>query len=83
MARPVKSTAKTATTTEVASVYQSVGALFAGKEPGNFQLKLEPEFLQAMGLEGAEGKQVTLISKAKVSKNGVAYHSIFLAFEDA
>jgi hypothetical protein len=76
-----KSTAtKNAVDTE--STYQSVGALFAGKEAGNFQLKLEPEFLQAMGLE-CEGKAVTLISKAKVSKNGVAYHSIFLAFEDA
>jgi hypothetical protein len=81
MPRAAKTTA-TKNVAEATSTYQSVGALFAGKEAGNFQLKLEPEFLQAMGLE-TDGKEVTLISKAKVSKNGVAYHSIFLAFEDA
>ena len=66
-----------------ASRFTRIGALFQGREQGEFQLRLETGFLAALGYPIADGQQATLILKQRQSRNGLAYRSVFLAIEDA
>lgn len=84
-------TASTSTSTAAAPVasaaavpsrFCSVGALFDGREGGEFQLRLEPAFLAALCYPIHTGQQATLIVKNRQSRHGRPYRSVFLAIED-
>lgn len=82
MATATQRKAKPASNTEKATSYLSVGALFT-RESGDFTLQLDKQLLELLGLEVPESTEVALVCKAKTSKAGKAYHSVFLAFEEA
>lgn len=83
-ARSHGTTAAAATSAAAApSRFTSVGALFEGREDGEFQLRLEPAFLSALGYPIHSGQQATLILKNRQSRHGRPYRSVFLAIEDA
>lgn len=67
----------------VPSRFCSVGALFQGRENGEFQLRLESAFLAALGYPIHSGQQATLIVKNRQSRHGRSYRSVLLAIEDA
>ena len=64
------------------SSFTSVGALFQGREDGEFQLRLEPAFLSTLGYPIHSGQKATLIVKNRQSRQGRPYRSVFLAIED-
>lgn len=63
------------------NVFNSIGAIFDGKQEGEFRVILDHAFLEMIGLETDDASSYTLVVLNKVSDKGNAYRSAFLATE--
>ena len=74
----------TKTTTDAAEpAFHSIGAIFqTSSEALPFVGKADNTLLEALGLEAPEGKEWKIFVKAKVSKAGKAYNSVYLGLSD-
>jgi hypothetical protein len=77
-------TAQTKTATEAKEpAFHSIGAIFAtSTEALPFVGKADATLLEALGLEAPEGKEWKIFVKAKTSKAGKAYNSVYLGLSD-
>lgn len=77
-------TAQTKTATEAKEpAFHSIGAIFqTSSEALPFVGKADATLLEALGLEAPEGKEWKIFVKAKVSKAGKAYNSVYLGLSD-
>ena len=74
-----------ATSTEAVEgkAFHSIGAIFETSSPAlPFVGKADASLLEALGLEAPEGKEWKIFVKAKVSKAGKAYNSVYLGLSD-
>lgn len=78
----------TATQTKTAAdpkepAFHSIGAIFeTSSEALPFVGKADNSLLEALGLEAPEGKEWKIFVKAKVSKAGKPYNSVYLGLSD-
>lgn len=84
-----KSTSKPAATTEASAAatktqaFHSLGALFeTSSEALPFVGKADDSLLEALNLEAPEGQEWKIFVKAKTSKAGKAYLSVYLGLSD-
>jgi hypothetical protein len=77
-------TAQTKTATEAKEpAFHSIGAIFqTSSEALPFVGKADATLLEALGLVAPEGKEWKIFVKAKVSKAGKAYNSVYLGLSD-
>jgi hypothetical protein len=77
-------TAQTKTATEAKEpAFHSIGAIFqTSSEALPFVGKADATLLEALGLEAPEGKEWKIFVKAKTSKAGKAYNSVYLGLSD-
>jgi len=81
MATATQTTTKTAESKEPA--FHSIGAIFStSSEALPFVGKADATLLEAMSLEAPEGKEWKIFVKAKTSKAGKAYYSVYLGLSD-
>jgi len=83
MANATTKTTKTTTTEAKEPAFHSIGAIFeTSSEALPFVGKVDASLLEALGLEAPEGKEWKIFVKAKVSKAGKAYNSVYLGLSD-
>ena len=77
-------TAQTKTATEAKEpAFHSIGAIFqTSSEALPVVGKADATLLEALGLEAPEGKEWKIFVKAKTSKAGKAYNSVYLGLSD-
>ena len=76
-------TEATSTTEQKAPVFHSIGAIFeTSSEALPFVGKADASLLEALGLEAPEGREWKVFVKAKVSKAGKPYLSVYLGLSD-
>ena len=74
---------KKETTEAAAPAFHSIGAIFeTSSEALPFVGKADASLLEALGLEAPEGKEWKIFVKAKTSKAGKAYNSVYLGLSD-
>ena len=66
---------------QLVTSYDSIGSLFDGKVDGEYQLKLDPQFLEMLGMEIDPEANYTMVIKHRQGKSGYEYRSCFLATE--
>ncbi|MCE2836332.1 MAG: hypothetical protein LW834_05075 [Cyanobium sp. 49614_E6] len=78
-----KAAATKASTEQEAPAFHSIGAIFAtSSETTPFVGKPDASLIEALGLVAPEGKEWKIFVKAKVSKAGKPYDSIYLGLSD-
>lgn len=79
-----KTTPKTKATTDAKEpAFHSIGAIFeTSSEALPFVGKADATLLEAMDLDAPEGKEWKIFVKAKTSKAGKAYLSVYLGLSD-
>lgn len=76
-------TAAAATTETQGKAFHSLGAIFeTSSEALPFVGKADDSLLEALGLEAPEGQEWKIFVKAKTSKAGKAYLSVYLGLSD-
>ncbi|MCE2843156.1 MAG: hypothetical protein LW689_10465 [Novosphingobium sp.] len=74
---------KKETTEAKEQAFHSIGAIFeTSSEALPFVGKADASLLEALGLEAPEGKEWKIFVKAKTSKAGKAYNSVYLGLSD-
>lgn len=82
-AKSTQSTKATSTEAVEGKAFHSIGAIFETSSPAlPFVGKADASLLEALSLEAPEGQEWKIFVKAKTSKAGKAYLSVYLGLSD-